>query len=929
MYRWRLLLHATVLVLGMLVLVEAALAQAESLDSRIEAIEGLLKQGKEADALTQSRTLLAENGSVAHRDQAKLQMLLARVLTQGETDQDAIIAACGSALALLGKTPDPLATEAHHLRGLALTRKREPEPALADFEIARNETLAREGKESVAYANLLSDMSLAQRVAADYGASLTSLDQAIAIRKQQSPLPAAELARDVLRRGQTRRISGDLDGAESDYQQVLKLDDQSPDATGRNRAVVLYALGNLHRAREQAEQAIRWYSQAVPAFERAYGKDSVQLSQLYNNYGNAQSNLPGHEEAAIALFQRALDIAERNKSQNPTDYFPIANIAMVRIWQGRFKEAETGFRSMIARMGETPAGSESSLLFFQHGLAAALWGQGRHQEAFDAAAEAEATRQRAVREVASGLSDEQALAFQELDYATLDHALAIALDSKDPKLLERTWTMAIAARGQVTAIQAGRLTQARASSNPALKSLWEAWKQAGENLGRMQLSSDRIGQAKARTRMEHAERALAQAMPQADNLQASEIPVASLRSSLPDDSALIWFHDLRHSSPTEFANSKVDENEADTWAFVLVADQAAIKAMNLGPSGKITKSLEQWQQSLSTPTSNLQLLRAQGSELAKLVWTPLAREVKAKHLMILAEGPLLRLPWYALPDGGGFLVDGNRQFHLLNHERELLDHPTRGKAAHAMLAVADPRGENDTAQGLRGCTNAESLPLLPGARREVERLVGLLRTENADAQVIALIGPQASESRFREEAPQSALLHLATHGIEAGAACNNTGTRGISLKPEQRKSSESSHTALLFASVQSSKDSSDDGILGNLEIAALDLSRVQWAVLAACSTAAGATHGYEGLYGLARAFRLAGARTALLTLWPVDDQATAQWSEALYRARLVEKADTPTAMQQAQRAVLTARRAADLSDHPWYWAGFIAIGDWR
>ena len=104
---------------------------------------------------------------------------------------------------------------------------------------------------------------------------------------------------------------------------------------------------------------------------------------------------------------------------------------------------------------------------------------------------------------------------------------------------------------------------------------------------------------------------------------------------------------------------------------------------------------------------------------------------------------------------------------------------------------------------------------------------------------------------------------------------------------------------------------------------------VQWAVLAACSTASGSTHAYEGLYGLARAFRLAGARTVLLSLWPVDDDATAQWSEALYLSRLRDDVDTPTAMQHAQRAVLAARRANAGHEHPYYWAGFFALGDWR
>src|SRR5690606_31731896 len=128
------------------------------------------------------------------------------------------------------------------------------------------------------------------------------------------------------------------------------------------------------------------------------------LSQVLNNYGNAESLRQGRGEAAIALFQRALAIAERNRSEDPGHYFPLANIAMVRIWQHRYAEAERGFRALLERVRNAPAGSEVSPLFVWHGLAAALWGQGRHADAFAAAAQAEATRQAAVREVAAGLS---------------------------------------------------------------------------------------------------------------------------------------------------------------------------------------------------------------------------------------------------------------------------------------------------------------------------------------------------------------------------------------------------------------------------------------------------------------------------------------------------------------------------------------------
>ena len=66
-----------------------------------------------------------------------------------------------------------------------------------------------------------------------------------------------------------------------------------------------------------------------------------------------------------------------------------------------------------------------------------------------------------------------------------------------------------------------------------------------------------------------------------------------------------------------------------------------------------------------------------------------------------------------------------------------------------------------------------------------------------------------------------------------------------------------------------------------------------------------------------------------MSLWPVDDDATREWMSALYRHRFVEGASTIDAVHQTSLELLQARRDAGLSTHPFYWAGFVAAGDWR
>ena len=109
----------------------------------------------------------------------------------------------------------------------------------------------------------------------------------------------------------------------------------------------------------------------------------------------------------------------------------------------------------------------------------------------------------------------------------------------------------------------------------------------------------------------------------------------------------------------------------------------------------------------------------------------------------------------------------------------------------------------------------------------------------------------------------------------------------------------------------------------------MDLSGVQWAVLSACNTGAGEIKTGEGVFGLQRAFAVAGANTVIMSLWKVEDEAARHWMRALYRARTRERMSTAESVREASLDVLRRRRIKGRSTHPYYWAGFVAAGDWR
>ena len=110
------------------------------------------------------------------------------------------------------------------------------------------------------------------------------------------------------------------------------------------------------------------------------------------------------------------------------------------------------------------------------------------------------------------------------------------------------------------------------------------------------------------------------------------------------------------------------------------------------------------------------------------------------------------------------------------------------------------------------------------------------------------------------------------------------------------------------------------------EVGSLDMRGVELAVLSACQTGSGSVTEGEGMFGLRRAFLLAGARTVVTNLWDVEDRAARVWIERFYRERFVAGRSVPVAMRAAGLHVLETRRKAGLDTHPFFWGGWLAVG---
>lgn len=215
---------------------------------------------------------------------------------------------------------------------------------------------------------------------------------------------------------------------------------------------------------------------------------------------------------------------------------------------------------------------------------------------------------------------------------------------------------------------------------------------------------------------------------------------------------------------------------------------------------------------------------------------------------------------------------------------------------------------------------------LPGTLSEMNATAPILRSGAFGNNVKPLSGVKATEASLKALSGEGKrLLHIGTHGFYYdGTRTAWAGFFGDASLPAEEMAMHRS--GLLFAGAQGPlcrglkmPDDVDDGVLTAAEIASLDFSGMELTVLSACETALGRISA-DGVFGLQRGFKQAGARAMLMSLWKVDDNATAALMTHFY-SEWLKGADKYAALESAKRHV--ASRPEWKS--PDYWAAFILV----
>lgn len=428
---------------------------------------------------------------------------------------------------------------------------------------------------------------------------------------------------------------------------------------------------------------------------------------------------------------------------------------------------------------------------------------------------------------------------------------------------------------------------------------------------------------------------------------ATPVDVAAVQAQIPHDGVLMEYVRYRPFDASDARNPW----GANRYATYLLFPDGRLEAVDLGDAAAIDASVQSFIRLLQDRRTNFQSqdtnvgiwiasdqVETVTQDIRSLLLDPIAEYVgDRQHLLISPDSQLNRLPFEALQtDDGRYLVE-QYQISYLNSGRDLLKFEVTEPSPAPAVVLANPDYETAPVADARDGARPRSTELsqmrfgaLPGTAREAEALRQLL------PNATILVEQQATEQALKQvDAPR--ILHIATHGffLEDQAIARPNRDLGVSLAdasgipalPPVDLTVENPllRSGLALAGFNPRRSGGEDGVFTALEATNLNLYGTQLVVLSACDTGLGDIANGEGVYGLRRAFDIAGAETQLMSLWRVSDEVT-QTLMTRYYENLTSGLGRSKALREVQLAMI---RESNEYSHPYYWASFILAGDWR
>lgn len=704
-------------------------------------------------------------------------------------------------------------------------------------------------------------------------------------------------------------------------------------APGKQPVEYAFCLTNfamLYFSTEQFDKAELLYLESKSILERYLGKEHLYYIVNLNNLA-ALYKETGKDKKAETLYLQAVDLlAKKPGKEHPVYATAILNLAMLYYEIGKFKKAEPLCLEAKSIREETLGKEHPDYAASLNNLSVLYISMDNNEKAESLLLELSIVNQTLMGKARQHLSEREQSIYILKFASRQDLTLSFAQRSARQTITPACYDNALFYKGFLLHA-ANRIT--RLAHTDSLST---------DKYYRLKGYVRRLGDQYALSKSERDSATVAELEEKADALEKD---LARTVAGFGEAMQQVYWQDVQEQlKPGEAAIEFVhyyyyDPKPLDSTmyaALVLKPGEAAPLFITLFEERQIAPMLKN--------TSNLAIGRINalyGSEgnttLYNLIWKPLEPHLQGVKTVYCAPSGLLhRLNLGAIaPNGQEVMNDRYRVVTLGSTRRLVLPDAASRTGTEAVLIggvryAADNAAIKTANEGIEA-RDWDDWDYLPGSACEVSDIQNILQSANWSANIDT--GYYATEEAFRsfgEGKRSPRILHISTHGFffpDPESSSHFPLERGPEGGAVFKFSDHPMiRSGLLLAganetwSTGHAPENREDGILTAYEISQMNLSNTELVVLSACQTGLGEIDANEGVYGLQRAFKIAGAKYLMMSLWKVSDQTTGELMMDFYQQWLVQGLDIPEAFRTAQHNM-----KQKYPDSPYLWAGFVLV----
>lgn len=666
-------------------------------------------------------------------------------------------------------------------------------------------------------------------------------------------------------------------------------------------------LALLYQLSGDLAQAEKSFLEIRKVFENRGQKNNPEYAALLNQLGLLYIQMNRRDQVE-PLLQRAAEVYKKKFTAENPAYAKVQNdLGTFYRMQGRYEEAEAALTNALGIRHRTLGDSHPDYVKSQEALGILYWKKGQLSKAYPFLSGACNQSLEFIKSYFPPMSEAEKTKYWDILHPRFQrfYNYAIETSATNPEVLKDVYNYQIATKALLLS-STNKIKKAILSSrNDALISDYKSWISQKEALARYyalsrdELKTQKIDLAALEKIANDLERSLSQRSTDfAKGYEAEQITQATVASQLLDTEAVVEVIRVR-----AFDQDFTDESRYMVLVLTKASAQPRMVLLENGNQLE-TRYAKFYRNSIQQVTDD--------NHSYAQYWDRIEPVLTGKKTIYLSpDGVYNQINVNTLKKSDGDYVLNRFDVTVIGNSKDLLaikkKKAVQAKKDAFVLGFPDFGG------------NAAALP---GTRVEIEGINKILTSSGY--KVSKCMEKQASEAALKSVKGPS-LMHIATHGYFLADADLTDGD-AMGVRAENAKNNPLLRSGLILSGMmapgqdKSAADlqSNDNGVLTAYEAMNLTLEGTDLIVLSACETGLGDVRAGEGVYGLQRAFLVAGANALIMSLWKVDDAATQQLMTNFY-TNWSKTGNKQKAFKQAQLQLMTKYK------EPYYWGAFVMM----